>query len=45
MHITAYYFRAHTYTLVPHQIRGDMQWMADHGTKAVAVSILEQVKL
>ncbi len=42
MFITAYYFRAHTYTLVPRHVREDMQWMADHGTDAVAVGVLEQ---
>lgn len=42
MYITSYYFRAHTYTLVPRHVREDMAWMADHGTDAVAVGILEQ---
>jgi hypothetical protein len=40
--LSAYYFRAHMYTLVPHQVREDLQWMADHGTDAVCVGILEQ---
>ena len=42
MQITAYYFRAHSYTIVPHQVRDDMAWMADHGTNAVCIGILEQ---
>lgn len=42
MRTTAYYFRAHTYTLVPHQVREDMKWMADHGTDNVALGVLEQ---
>ncbi len=42
MFISAYYFRAHTYTLVPRHVREDMQWMADHGTDAVVVGVLEQ---
>lgn len=42
MYITAYYFRAHTYTLVPRHVREDMQWMADHGTDAIAIGVLEQ---
>ena len=40
--LTAYYLRAHMYTIVPHQIREDMEWMADLGTDNVAISILEQ---
>lgn len=39
---SAYYFRAHQYTFVPHQVEADMQWMADHGTNAVVIGILEQ---
>ncbi len=42
MFINAYYFRAHMYTLVPHQIREDMKWMADAGTDAVSIAVLEQ---
>lgn len=42
MFITAYYFRAHLYTLVPRHVREDLQWMADHGTDALALSLLEQ---
>lgn len=42
MFLTAYYFRAHMYTLVPRHVREDMAWMADVGTKAVAISVLEQ---
>ncbi len=40
--INAYYFRAHMYTLVPHQVRQDMAWMADAGTDAVTIAVLEQ---
>ncbi len=40
--LTAYYFRAHMYTLVPRQVREDMQWMADVGTDAVVIGVLEQ---
>lgn len=42
MIITAYYFRAHSYTIVPRHVREDMEWMADHGTDAVCIGILEQ---
>jgi len=41
-HLGSYYFRAHSYTLVPHQVTEDMQWLANHGTKAVIIGILEQ---
>ncbi len=40
--LNAYYFRAHMYTMVPAQVRHDMQWMADLGTKVVSVAVLEQ---
>lgn len=40
--VSAYYFRAHMYTQVPRQVREDMEWMADHGTRAVVAGILEQ---
>ncbi len=40
--LNAYYFRAHSYTLVPRQIREDLKWMADLGTHSVSVAILEQ---
>jgi len=40
--LNAYYFRAHMYTLVPHQIREDLKWMQDVGTQAVSVAVLEQ---
>lgn len=42
MFINAYYFRAHMYTIVPRQVREDMEWMADHGTNAVTIGVLEQ---
>lgn len=40
--LNAYYFRAHTYTMVPKQIREDLDWMAAHGTDVVSVAVLEQ---
>ncbi|HBC88375.1 MAG TPA: hypothetical protein DCZ94_15610 [Lentisphaeria bacterium] len=42
MFVTAYYFRAHTYTIVPRHVREDMEWMADHGTDAISIGVLEQ---
>ena len=40
--LSAYYLRAHMYTIVPRQVREDMQWMADVGTNNVCISLLEQ---
>jgi hypothetical protein len=40
--LNAYYFRAHMYTLVPRHVREDLLWMADAGTDAVSVAVLEQ---
>ncbi|MBV6644512.1 MAG: twin-arginine translocation signal domain-containing protein, partial [Cyclobacteriaceae bacterium] len=40
--LNAYYFRAHMYTMVPRHVREDMKWMADIGTDAVTIAILEQ---
>lgn len=40
--VNAYYFRAHMYTLVPRHVREDLRWMADNGTQAVSVAVLEQ---
>ena len=40
--LSAYYFRAHMYTMVPRQVREDLQWMADLGTDAVCPAIIEQ---
>ncbi|MCL3778921.1 hypothetical protein EMN47_00820 [Prolixibacteraceae bacterium JC049] len=40
--LNAYYFRAHMYTLVPHQVREDLKWMADVGTNVVSLGVLEQ---
>ncbi len=40
--LSAYYFRQHMYTLVPRYVREDMAWLADVGTDAVAIAILEQ---
>lgn len=40
--LTAYYFRQHMYTLVPRYVREDMAYLADVGTDAIAVGLLEQ---
>jgi hypothetical protein len=40
--LNAYYFRAHMYTIVPRHVREDLKWMADVGTDAVSLAILEQ---
>lgn len=40
--LNAYYFRHHMYSLVPRHVREDMEWMADVGTNAVSLAILEQ---
>lgn len=40
--LNAYYFCAHTYTMVPGHIREDLKWMAGMGTDVVSLSILEQ---
>ncbi len=40
--LSAYYLRAHMYTIVPRQVREDMEWMAGVGTQNVCVSLLEQ---
>lgn len=40
--LSAYYLRAHMYTIVPRQVREDMEWMAAIGTDNVCVSLLEQ---
>lgn len=42
MFLSAHYFRAHLYTLVPRQVRDDLKWMADLGTQAVVLGLLEQ---
>ncbi len=42
MFISSYYFRSHTYTIVPRHVREDMQWMAECGTDAVIIGVLEQ---
>lgn len=42
MFVSAYYFRAHLYTIVPRHVREDMEWMARVGTNAVVVGVLEQ---
>ena len=40
--LNAYYFRAHMYTMVPRQVREDLAFMADLGTDAVTIALLEQ---
>ncbi len=40
--LNAYYFRAHMYTMVPSQVREDLQRMADVGTNVVSIAVLEQ---
>jgi len=41
-YLNAFYYRAQMYTMVPHQIREDMKWLADAGTNAITISVLEQ---
>lgn len=40
--VNAYYFRAHMYTMVPRHVRDDLRWMADNGTAALSLAVLEQ---
>ncbi len=40
--LNAYYLRAHMYTMVPHQVKEDLKWMADVGTNIISVAVLEQ---
>lgn len=40
--LNAYYFRGNMYTSVPSAVRADMEWMADHGTTAVTIGVIEQ---
>jgi hypothetical protein len=40
--LSAYYPRAHMYTIVPRHVREDLKWMAGIGTDVVCVAILEQ---
>ena len=40
--LNAYYFRQHMYTLVPRYVREDMKWLADVGTDAISIGVLEQ---
>src|ERR1035437_4743219 len=41
-YLNAFYYRAQMYTMVPHQIKEDMKWLADAGTNAITISVLEQ---
>lgn len=40
--ITAYYFRAHMYTIVPKQVAADIRAIAEMGANAIAIALLEQ---
>lgn len=40
--IGAFYFRAQLYTLVPRQVREDMEWMRDAGINTLVIGVLEQ---
>ena len=40
--LNAYYFQHHTFCLVPRHVREDMEWMADVGTNAITLAVLEQ---
>ncbi len=40
--LNAFYYRQHMYTLVPRYVREDMQWLADIGTTAISIGLLEQ---
>ncbi len=42
MILNAYYFQHHTFTVVPRHVREDMEWMADVGTTALTLAVLEQ---
>ena len=41
-YLNAFYYRAQMYTMVPHQIKEDMKWLADAGTNAITIAVLEQ---
>ncbi len=40
--LCAYYLNANMYTIVPHQVREDMMWMAKLGTSYLGLGIVEQ---
>ncbi len=40
--LNAYYFRQHSYTLVPRHLREDMEWIAAVGGDAITLSVIEQ---
>lgn len=40
--LNAFYYRAHMYTMVPSQVRDDMRWLANAGTNAISIAVLEQ---
>ena len=42
MILNAYYFQHHTFSIVPRHVREDMEWMADVGTNAITLAVLEQ---
>ena len=41
-YLNAFYYRAQMYTMVPHQIQEDMKWLANAGTNAITIAVLEQ---
>jgi hypothetical protein len=40
--LNAYYFRQHSYTIVPRHLCEDMEWIAETGSDAITLSVLEQ---
>jgi hypothetical protein len=40
--LNAYYFRQHSYTIVPRHLREDMEWIAETGSDAITLSVIEQ---
>jgi hypothetical protein len=42
MILNAYYLNGSIHSLVPRHVREDFQWMADHGTEAVSISMYER---
>ncbi len=40
--VGALYFRAQLYTIVPRQVREDMEWMRDAGINTLVIGVLEQ---
>lgn len=42
MLLNAYYLNGSVFSIVPRHVRDDFQWMADHGTDAVSISMVER---